>query len=91
MGSNGNVESLEKQLSADPYNEELYLSLIDACIEDAPEKVEEVRHMYRSNLIPTVEFWLNWMTETVLAIQNGSNTVKDVCQICPFHIIKIIY
>ena len=76
--SSSSTEFLEQKVASNPFDSELYLSLIDDYIEHSPEKVADMRSQFTSNLLPPSEFWLSWLTETSLNVSNDQKTVADV-------------
>lgn len=71
-------ELIENKLLSDPFNSALYNSLIDNWNHDSNYKIEDIRKAYRSNLLPSIDFWMSWLTEVMLAVKNGENSIADV-------------
>ena len=74
------VQELEAHIASNPSDVHAMLSLIDLYQDqgDTGDKLNQIRTQYTSYVIPDVSFWSSWITDTVIAVQNNTESVSAV-------------
>jgi hypothetical protein len=76
------VLDLQNSLAKDPLNESLYLKLLEKYESDEYSKMREsLRETYLEKFLPSPDFWISWIQDTLIDAKRGNSTADAVIRV----------